>query len=158
MNDEVLIEDEVTVDLEQVIQDIEQGEVYDVRPSEEAVSSDNLSVYIVTPSTDNKSDLEKEQDIDYILSSPGEMVLQSVSVSNEKITPSDTNGFKASLLSIIGDYETVITDYEYRNNNNTYSSHSIDVQPDFVWLGSALYILIGIILIFQFIGRLINKI
>lgn len=38
----------------------------------------------------------------------------------QRISASDTSGFKAVLLSILGDYETTITDYEYRTKQLLY--------------------------------------
>lgn len=52
------------------------------------------------------------------------------------ITPSDTNGFKAVMLTIIGDYEMTVTDYTYQNNSNYYS-HSISIERDWTWIISA---------------------
>lgn len=59
--------------------------------------------------------------------------LMSTSVSTERISASDANGFKAVLLGLLGDYETVITDYEYRNATGNVQ-HSIDVSPDYSWI------------------------
>lgn len=63
----------------------------------------------------------------------GGMVLLSTSISTERISASDANGFKAVILGLLGDYETVITDYEYRNATGNVQ-HSIDVSPDYSWI------------------------
>lgn len=60
----------------------------------------------------------------------------SSSVYTVSITPNSTNGLKAVLLSLMGDYEPIVTDYTYRQGSSSYESHSIDVQPDFVWICS----------------------
>lgn len=62
--------------------------------------------------------------------------LVNVTSTLQTITAADTSGFKAVMLSILGDYETVVTDYEYRNNNNTYYSHSITIERDWAWICS----------------------
>lgn len=62
--------------------------------------------------------------------------LVNVSSTLQKISAEDSSGFKAVMLSILGDYETVVTDYEYRNNNNTYYSHSITIERDWAWICS----------------------
>lgn len=60
--------------------------------------------------------------------------LVSVTSQQQRISASDTSGLKAVLLSILGDYETTITDYEYRTGNNTYTSHSINIERDWTWI------------------------
>lgn len=60
----------------------------------------------------------------------------SASVYSLSISADDTNGLKAVLLDLMGDYEPIVTDYTYRQGSSSYESHSIDVQPDFVWLSS----------------------
>lgn len=100
--------------------------------------SENTSVYIVLPAAESSSvgsdpATEDEETILYSEEVTVEMPqLLSTNVSTEKITSSDTSGLKSVMLDIIGDYETVITDYTY--SNGSYTSHSIDVQPDYVWI------------------------
>lgn len=121
----------------------------------EITSTDSPTViYLVTDSSDKRTDVEEDETLQ-VINTPVENVLQSVSISNEKITADDATGFKATLLSIIGDYETVVTDYTY--NNGSYTSHSIDVTPDYVWISSALFILVGIVCMFRFISTMINR-
>lgn len=62
--------------------------------------------------------------------------LVSVTSSQQRISASDATGFKAVLLSLIGDYETTITDYEYRTGSSSYTSHSINIERDWTWLCS----------------------
>lgn len=52
------------------------------------------------------------------------------------VSPSDSNGLKAIVLSLIGDYETVVTDYTYQSSNGYYS-HSIQIERDWSWIVSA---------------------
>lgn len=53
-----------------------------------------------------------------------------------RVSPSDSNGLKAIILSLIGDYETVVTDYTYQSSNGYYS-HSIQIERDWSWIVSA---------------------
>lgn len=62
--------------------------------------------------------------------------LVSVTSSQQRISASDATGFKAVLLGLIGDYETTITDYEYRTGSSGYTSHSINIERDWSWLCS----------------------
>ena len=77
--------------------------------------------------------MENDLKIDDLELELNNMQLRSVNVSNETISASDTNGLKADLLSFFGDYTTVVTDYTYQNQQG-YTQHSIDVQPDYIWM------------------------
>lgn len=84
----------------------------------------------------------------------GELVNESVAVYS--VTASDASGLKSVLLGLIGDYETVVTDYEYRNGSNSYISHSIDIQPDYAWMASMLLFTLVIYCLFRVGGALIG--
>lgn len=98
-------------------------------------------------------------------SDPGEpdlvqvMDLELVNATQTKqtVTPADASGFKAVLLTIVGDYETVVTDYEYRNNNNTYMSHSIAIEQDYAWICSCCMLGLITFCTFKIIGGLLCK-
>ena len=62
--------------------------------------------------------------------------LVSATSSVQRISASDATGFKAVMLSLIGDYETTITDYEYRTGSSSYTSHSINIERDWSWICS----------------------
>lgn len=74
-----------------------------------------------------------------------------------RITASDTSGFHSVVLSLLGDYNPIVTDYEYRNNNNTYTSHSIEIEPDWSWIASAAIFALVIFCVFRFIGGLFSR-
>ena len=65
-----------------------------------------------------------------------EPILIKAEQSRQTVQPSDANGFKAVLLTVLGDYETVVTDYTYQNSSNYYS-HSIEIEQDYAWICSA---------------------
>lgn len=54
----------------------------------------------------------------------------------EPITPSNTTGLKKIMITLIGDYESIVTDYRYQNTNGTWQ-YLREIQPDYVWLVSA---------------------
>lgn len=83
---------------------------------------------LLTPVTTN----ENEPDIVEVL----EPQLVNVEVTQMRVSPSDTSGLKAVLLTILGDYETVVTDYTYQQNNYQYLSHSIQIERDWSWICS----------------------
>lgn len=84
-----------------------------------------------------------------------EPVLEKVEITSKKVSSSDTNGLKSVLLGMIGDYETVITDYTY--NNGTYQSHSISIERDYAWIWSAILLVVVMYCVFRGIGGIICK-
>lgn len=83
--------------------------------------------------------------------------LKSVSVSNERITAEDATGFKAIMLSLIGDYETTVTDYTYQSGSSGYYSHSINVERDWSWILSCCGFFLVVYCVLRTIGGLICK-
>lgn len=65
-----------------------------------------------------------------------ELVESSV-FSLSPITPSNTTGLTSIVLSLIGNYDPVVVEYRYQNNNSTNYSYLREVQPDYPWLVSA---------------------
>lgn len=72
------------------------------------------------------------------------------------VTPNQSNGFKAVLLGLIGDYNTVVTEYRYTNSNG-YTSIITDVQPDYVWIAGCALIALVILCLFKLIGGMIKR-
>ena len=72
------------------------------------------------------------------------------------ITPEDTSGLKAVLLSVIGDYDPVIVEYEYQNSNNQYVSYLREVLPDYPWFAGFLMLSLFVYCIFRLGGALIG--
>lgn len=71
------------------------------------------------------------------------------------VTPSDTSGVKAVLLSFIGDYDPPVVQYEYTTNNN-YKQYVNEIQPDFVWICSFALIALFIYCLFKLGGGLLR--
>lgn len=71
------------------------------------------------------------------------------------VTPSDTTGVKAVLLSFIGDYDPPVVQYEYTNSNN-YKQYVNDIQPDYVWICSFALIALFIYCLFKLGGGLLR--
>lgn len=59
-----------------------------------------------------------------------------VAQSLEPITPSNATGLKKIMLTLLGNYESIVTDYRYQNSNGTWQ-YLREIQPDYVWLVSA---------------------
>lgn len=71
------------------------------------------------------------------------------------VTPSDTSGVKAVLLSFIGNYDPPVVQYEYTTNNN-YKQYVNEIQPDYVWICSFALIALFIYCLFKLGGGLLR--
>lgn len=78
-----------------------------------------------------------------------------VSTGLAPVTPSDTSGVKAVLLSFIGDYDPPVVQYEYTNSNN-YKQFVNEIQPDYVWICSFALIALFIYCLFKLGGGLLR--
>lgn len=87
------------------------------------------------------------------LSAPYE--LQDATVSIKKVSASDTSGLKSIMLSLLGDYETVITDYTY--NNGSYTSHSISIERDWSWIMSAALFIVVVFCTFISVSTILSR-
>lgn len=106
----------------------------------ESVPVDNDSPATVVVDITSLLNQDKEtketsnQDPEEVYSLEPELV--SVSMESQRISASDATGFKAVILTILGDYETTVTDYEYRAGSSSYTSHSINIERDWAWISS----------------------
>ena len=71
------------------------------------------------------------------------------------VTPSDTSGVKAVLLSFIGNYDPPIVQYEYTSSSN-YKQYVNEIQPDYVWICSFALIALFIYCLFKLGGGLLR--
>lgn len=71
------------------------------------------------------------------------------------VTPSDTSGVKAVLLSFIGNYDPPVVQYEY-TSSNSYKQYVNDIQPDYVWICSFALIALFIYCLFKLGGGLLR--
>lgn len=71
------------------------------------------------------------------------------------VTPSDTSGVKAVLLSFIGNYDPPVVQYEYTTSNN-YKQYVNEIQPDYVWICSFALIALFIYCLFKLGGGLLR--
>lgn len=88
---------------------------------------------------------------------PSDPVLTDVAMLTglSPVTPSDTSGLKAVLLSFIGNYDPPVVQFEYTTNNN-YKSYVTEIQPDYVWICSFALIALFIYCLFKLGGALIR--
>lgn len=64
----------------------------------------------------------------------------SVMALRDPVTSANSNGFKAVILDLLGDYEGVVVEYSYENTNG-YTSYVREIQPDYPWIASAVIFL-----------------
>lgn len=57
------------------------------------------------------------------------------------ISPSNSNGLKSIMLSLIGDWDSIVVEHEYENNNG-YTSYVREIQLDYPWLCSCAIFLV----------------
>lgn len=112
--------------------DLEQLHDDDSVIQEVQTDAQNTQIFLVLPSgsdTESVGDPQEDRLEDLSFSSD----LYDVKVTKQTITAADASGIKATLLSLVGDYETIVTDYSYTTYNGSVQ-HSIDVQPDYAWI------------------------
>ena len=86
-----------------------------------------------------------------------DVVLTGISrVSVPPVTPSSSTGLKAALLTVLGNYDSVVVVYQYNTSSSGYSSYATDIQPDYVWIASAALLCLVIWCLFKLGGALLR--
>lgn len=113
------------------------------------VSPGGNTVYVLTNSFE-----EGETNVG---AAPSDLVLTDVALLTglSPVTPSDTTGLKAVLLSFIGNYDPPVVQFEYTTSNN-YKQYVHEIQPDYVWICSFALIALFIYCLFKLGGALIR--
>lgn len=88
---------------------------------------------------------------------PSEVTIESgnSTLSIMRISASDTSGLHSILLTLIGDYNPIVKDYTYTSSSG-YTSHQIDIQPDWSWIMTAALFIVVIFCLFRFVGGLFS--
>lgn len=98
------------------------------------VTEDGDTIYVTVDNSEEIVDI-----------SEGSMVSMNTypdsSAQMYSVTASDANGLKAIMLSLIGDYEGIVVEYAYENNNG-YTSYVREIQLDYPWLCSCAIFLV----------------
>lgn len=129
------------------IQDM--GEKIEVLEDELSEVGESNSVSV--PS-DQMASSEEPEEINPDTDLPASVALMSVA----PITPEDSSGLKAVLLSVIGDYDPVIVEYRYQNSNQTSYQYLREVLPDYPWCASFLMLALFVYCTFRLGGALID--
>ena len=100
---------------------------------------------------DNDNTVQNEQS--------GSSTTQTVDTTVLRISASDTSGLHAVVLSVIGDYNSIVKDYTYQTtsyNGSVQTNHVVEITPDFSWIATALLFIVMIYCLFRFLGALIS--
>lgn len=78
------------------------------------------------------------------------------SVEVLSVSASSTSGLHSVVLSLIGDYNPIVKDVTY--SQGSYTSHHIEVVPDWSWIASAAIFIIVLFCVFRLVGGLISHV
>lgn len=67
-----------------------------------------------------------------------------------------STGLKGVLYQVIGPYDTIVTQYTYKQNGNSYYSYVNDISPDYPWIVSAALFIVLIFCTFRVLGGLLS--
>lgn len=75
-----------------------------------------------------------------------------------RISASQTNGFHAVVLGLLGDYNpiAVTTTYQYPSGNTYQNRQQVDVEPDWSWICSAAIFALIIFCLFRLVGGIFS--
>ena len=141
----------------QQIQDLHTADT-ELRNDVNSIRTD-LDNFIASDGSDSSASADSSTTSDTVETNPldtSDMVLQSVDVySVTPVTPQNTTGLKAVIVGLIGNYDTIVTDYTYTSSSDRVT-HTIEVQPDYVFLCSFAMLFLIIYCLFRLGGALIG--
>lgn len=73
-----------------------------------------------------------------------------------RVSANDTSGLHRIILTLIGDYNPIVTDHVYSQSGN-YTSHHIEVTPDWSWIASCFVFCIVLYSFFRIIGMVFDR-
>lgn len=135
---------------------IDESQDSSFQSAEDILNDDSLSASLDT------SDINQRLDnIITILETPSTAELQVEPTNNTtlqvlRVSSSDTSGLHSILLSLIGDYNPIVKDYTYTSSQG-YTSHSIDISPDWSWILSAVVFVVILYSCFRILGMALGR-
>lgn len=77
-----------------------------------------------------------------------------IGVESYALSPvTSSSGLKGVLLEILGPYDNIVTQYQYRQNSSTNYSYVNEVTPDYPWIASAVLFIVLLWSIFGLLRR-----
>lgn len=141
------MDEELTLELEN------EDSILDSVTEESTTDNGSQITVVVNNPTNNKS--SDDEPVHVILDNE-EYQLKSVNTEVMVKSPSNTTGLKSVVLSVIGDYETTVTDYTYQSYSGS-TQHSINVEPDYAWICTAAIFLVCLYSMFRLYGLLFGR-
>lgn len=67
-----------------------------------------------------------------------------------------STGLKGILLELLGPYDNIVTQYQYRQNTSSNYSYVNEITPDFPWIFSAVLFIVLVWSVFRLLGVLLG--
>lgn len=64
---------------------------------------------------------------------------------------------KDIIINLLGEYETIVSDYTYQSGSSQYLTHNINQSLDYPWIFSAIIFSLVLFCVFRFIGGLFKR-
>lgn len=142
------------VSVEEISADSVEGE--DISSSQSSSESDSiLDSFLAGVLAGFSSGSEQPVDVpvDDVPLAP-EAPPECVGIETYALSPiTSSTGLKGILLDVLGPYDNVVTQYEYRQGNNSYYSYVNEITPDYPWIASALLFIILLVVSLRTLGR-----
>lgn len=110
-----------------------------------------IGIFSVLAFADEPNDLSADFDLREIISQDSSQEI-AISLKAAPVTPNTSNGFHKVIISLLGNYEPITVDYEYRQGSSSYTSHNITTAPDWSWVCSAAIFALVLLCTFKFLG------
>lgn len=130
--------------------DDSEGATSSPEPSAQSEQLEDISKSLVEIKTLLETPVATDIEIE-----PSEVEQGTTTLQALKISANQTSGLHSILLRLIGDYNPIVKDYLYTSNSG-YQSHSIEIQPDYSWIASALLFIVIIYSFFRLVGILLG--
>ncbi|AXF52693.1 MAG: transglutaminase domain-containing protein [Inoviridae sp.] len=89
----------------------------------------------------------------------GEWVLDGIELYStvSPVTPSNTTGLKAVLVSFLGSYDPIIVEYRYQNTGSSSYGYVRQAFPDHVWICSFVLLALMVFCLFRLGGAVLCR-
>lgn len=124
--------------------------VVDLPASETGPSFDSLDSFLaglLAGSAVPSSDVSNEVDEGW----------EFVGVETFALSPiTSSTGLKGVLLDVVGPYDNIVTQYQYRQNTSTNYSYVNEITPDYPWIFSSVLFIVLLLSVFRLFGRCLS--
>lgn len=140
--------------------------VYDFSSGTFVLPSD-ARLYIDYPSL-FEGDLSEDVSEDVSVSSVEQVPLSSLGQTQEELVAAgyelegietfalspivSSTGLKGILLDLLGPYDNIVTQYQYRQNTSSSYSYVNEITPDYPWIFSAVLFIVLLFSVFRLMG------